>query len=367
MKKVKSHSLFISFCLVAAVFMLMLSFLAMPASTTFAESAANFAYSENLTVSVRNHQGIVDNGTAGTVSLVNGSTTTADYASRTLNWADVRNFSLSFNTNSLPEADSYTYSYTVTWAPQTISNGQVSFNTEYASTKTIKSASNVSKENIVSSLNFFIDDNRMAGDNNITASDIFEDNYNVKFGGWGTYLFSFECGGISSSAVYELKPTDISTLETPKLTVTEKGMSNTGSGSAYIISVDESYKYVNRELIKWSVSGKDRDGKEYVLAPADKEISGNQDKATLEPNDAIIRTGLSFTFDPKIEGTWAVRCDILDAPNGTTVKSASTTQLSTIEGFSPMTIVWIVVGCVLAVALIVTIIIVVKVKKEKVY
>lgn len=371
MKKVKSKSLMISFGVIAAATVLATGFLAMPTSlTTSAETAGTFAYSENLSVVAHKDATTTETGLRSTITLVNGNNSTPNYEAHSFDWADIKFFELSFNANALPELPKYSYSYSVTWAPQTIADSTVDFNKEYATTKTIFSARDVDKDAVKTKINFFIDDNHMEGENNFTASSTaMKDNeaYNFTFGGWGTYLFSFECNGVSSSAVYELKPTDISTLQAPELTVKENGISNSGKGTKYIVSVDDSYKYVNRALIRWSVNGKDRDGKEYVLAPADKEIAGNQDKATIEPNNAVVRTGLSFNFDPKREGTWTVKCDILDAPDGTSVKNATTKQLSNIEGFSSSSIIWIIVGCAVAIAIIVTVIIVVKVKKEKVY
>ena len=372
MKKAGSKTLMISFGVVAAATVLATGFLAMPTSLiSSAETSRAVAYSENLSVVAHKDATTTETGTRSSVTLINGGNTISNYQARSFDWENIKFFELSFNPSALPnDLASYSYSYSVTWAPQTIEDNKVDFNKEYASTKTIVSENNVAKEDVKTKINFLIDDNVMEGENNFTASKTaMKDNeaYNITFGGWGTYLFSFECNGVSSSAVYELKPTDPTTLEEPKLIVKENGISNAGKGSKYVVSVDEKYKFVNRQLIKWSISGKDRDGKEYVLAPADKEIAGNQDKATIEPNDAVVRTGLSFNFDPKREGTWTISCDILDAPNGTSVKNAKTEQISTIEGFSSSSIIWIIVGCAAAVAIIVTVIVVVRVKKEKVY
>ena len=201
-----------------------------------------------------------------------------------------------------------------------------------------------------------------------TASNLLVNQQNNSYslhGGWGLYIFSFEYNGTSTSVVFQVLPTDISALAKPEIIIDEIS-SNYNMKSAYVFSLPEEYKFVNRDLITWSIKGTGRDGLTYVLTPSDVEDA--EVEHPIFNTNAYYRNGISFTFDTEIEGSWTAVCEIYQTADGASPKyTVTSSTVSTTEGMPPLTIVWIVVGSAVAAAIIVAVVIGLSVKKERVY
>ena len=170
MKKTKTFNwTFLSLALVAMSVLLFASVFALPTSS--AGAASTYAFSNELSVTVQNR----DNQTLQPVStetatLRYNNEEEADYSVQTFNWADVRNFVVSFNTDSLVDAESYSYSYSVSWTPAIITNGVADFRIEAAQPRELINQTVSDRDQIVSNLTFAID-NLLAGSgqNSFTA------------------------------------------------------------------------------------------------------------------------------------------------------------------------------------------------------
>lgn len=383
MKKIKTFNwTFLSLALVAMSVLLFASVFALPTSS--AGAASTYAFSNELSVTVQNRDNqTLQHVSTETATLRYNNEDEADYPVQTFNWADVRNFVVSFNTSSLVEANSYSYSYSVSWTPAIITNGVADFRIEAAQPRelinqTVTTNEQASaRDQIVSNLTFAID-NLLAGSgqNNFTASTVFaktqdadagSSSYDLH-GGWGLYIFSFNCNNSYTSAVFQILPTDVSALtEQPSVTVSEES-SQEGMQSAYRFFLNSECQFINRDYIVWSIEGTGRDGLTYVLTPQDITDSSLEHALT---TGAIYRNGPSYFFDTEVEGTWTAVCRIYDEdPDNAgaepvyTIRSA---QVSTSQGMAPNTIIWIVVGVAAAAAIIVGIVVGVSIKKERVY
>ncbi len=381
MKKTKTFNwTFLSLAIVAMSVLLFASIFALPTSS--AGAASTYAFSNELSVTVQNRDNqILQPVSTETATLRYNNEEEANYSVQTFNWADVRNFVVSFNTDSLVEANSYSYSYSVSWTPAIITDGVADFTIEAAQPRelinqTVTTNEQASaKDQIVSNLTFAID-NLLAGSgqNSFTASTVFSQtqdagssNYDLH-GGWGLYIFSFNCNDSYTSAVFQILPTDVSALtEQPSVTVSEES-SQEGMQAAYLFSLSPECQFLNRDYIVWSIEGTGRDGLTYVLTPQDITDSSLEHALT---TGAIYRNGTSYFFDTEVEGTWTAVCRIYDEdPDNAgaepvyTIRSA---QVSTSQGMAPNTIVWIVVGVAAAAAIIVGIVVGVSIKKERVY
>lgn len=375
MKKTKTFNwTFLSLALVAMSVLLFASIFALPTSS--AGAASTYAFSNELSVTVQNRDSqTLQSVPTETATLRYNNEEVANYSVQTFNWADVRNFVVSFNTDSLDEANSYSYSYSVSWTPAIITKGVADFTIASAQPRELINQTVSAKDQIVSNLTFAID-NLLAGSgqNSFTASTVFaqtqdagSSNYDLH-GGWGLYIFSFNCNDSYTSAVFQILPTDVSTLtEQPSVIVSEES-SQEGMQAAYLFSLSPECQFLNRDYIVWSIEGTGRDGLTYVLTPQDITDSSLEHALT---TGAIYRNGPSYFFDTEVEGTWTAVCRIYDEdPDNAgaepvyTIRSA---QVSTSQGMAPNTIIWIVVGVAAAAAIIVGIVVGVSIKKERVY
>lgn len=339
----------------------------MPASSLHA--ASTYAYSTSINVVAQNYDGdeiIVGNTTS---TLKYNNETTDDYTIKTVNWSELRNFVISYDTSLLPSnAESYTYAYTVSWTPNIISNNIADFSGAETITSNIVRETVKNKTDVQTSIIFTIDNIALSQEKYYTASNLLVNQQNNSYslhGGWGLYIFSFEYNGTSTSVVFQVLPTDISALAKPEIIIDEIS-SNYNMKSAYVFSLPEEYKFVNRDLITWSIKGTGRDGLTYVLTPSDVEDA--EVEHPIFNTNAYYRNGISFTFDTEIEGSWTAVCEIYQTADGASPKyTVTSSTVSTTEGMPPLTIVWIVVGSAVAAAIIVAVVIGLSVKKERVY
>ena len=361
----KSYFLIAGACLVA---MLAASF---SSTILTANAASTLSYSENISVSAQNYDGETLSAPQGTLSSIQyNGTTYQDYNYYTTNWSELRNFSIGFNISNLPDSSTYNYSYTVSWTPARVSEGTADFNTAHTVNGTIFSAQATEKSQIISAINLTIDDLTIDASNTYSALQVLvsDDDLYQTHGGWGLYIFSFVCNGAEvTSAVFEVLPTDVNTLSEPTVTVAEQP-SSLGMQSAYLFSLSEEYRFVDRSLLVWSVEGTGRDGLRYVLTE-DDIVDPATDNA-LFASGSYYRTGHTFNFDTRVEGTWIATCRIYSetpTDDSTPLYIVTSQAVSTESGMSPQTIIWIVVAAAVVAAIVVAVVIAVSIKKEKVY
>lgn len=371
MKKIKSVNLSYVFLILSClVLTLTACIFSTPTLQTKADSNLLASYSENFNVTMQNQDGETIDAGSGATSLIYGGTTTNDYAYSTLNWADLRNFVIDFDVSILPDATNFEYSYSVSWTPAIITDGKADFSTAHTVTNEIFSKTAKTKSDVITQFNFIIDDLSMTGENVFRASEILDETNGLyqSHGGWGLYVFSFNYSqtGSLTSQVFEVKPTDVNTLEEPSVKITEKA-SNLGMKSSYLFTLSDSFKYVDRSLMVWYIEGTGRDGLKYVLTPDDiKEISDRP----IYDTSSYYRNGYSFDFDTSIEGTWVATCKIYTQTPEENVEPkyiVSSAEVSTEKGMSTQAIIWIVVGAAIVASIIVAITIVLSIKRERVY
>lgn len=371
MKRSNLKSYPVILMLIAIISIIITSTAISPISNVEAYSYLGSNYSSNITVRAYNHEGGTQTPNAnGSVTLVDSSSTsTPGYAYQSYSWKDIRNFEITFNIDSLPDdAEKYNYRYTVSWTPQLITNGNAEFDTEHTITAPILANTATSKDDIVSKINFMIDDNTMESTVKFTPEKVFDDDDYYKYcssGGWGLYIFSFEYDGVSQSAIFELRPEDVNSLPTPEINKPTPVLGNEWQTYKYIFKLNDEYKYVNPYQIKWYVTGTAKDGRKFVLTPDD--ITDENVENAMFGADSIIRTGYTFELATKIEGTWQIKCEIFDQDCSTLITTVTGPKVSTVVGYPAQTIIWIVVSAAVVAAIIVTVVIVLSIKKEKVY
>lgn len=329
-----------------------------------------------LTVSVYDHNNEIlrTDDYSDTLILNNGSNESSNWRKETYKWRDVKNFKITLDTSKLTEATTYNYSYSVSWTPElvekkvendTIIEEKAKFDTDHTITATLFEAES-NKDNISNEIYFTIDDNTLNKNNSYVANSKLGDSYK-SHGGYGLYIFTFSdaATGTKQSQVFELVPDSVEGLAKPIISV-KTISSNERINDAYLFSLDSSYDYVDRSLIYWSVSGTGRDGRTYVLSP--EEITNPNTTNAIFPESAIERTGITFSFDPKIEGTWKAYCQVFKGTNDTAVYATAVSEkVSTVKGLSTQSLVWIVVGAAAAAGIGVAVIIYISIKKERVY
>lgn len=387
MQKAKKNN---KFLFIALVFMMMTAFAMsfVPMSALSTHAAATGIFENTLTgvtmdvVAYGDNHGQVNHETKD-VKIVGEGLTDKEMEAKSYAWSKVKYFSITLNgLDSLADKSGnakYNYDYKVTYFPQTISNGNLEYDLEANSAVTAYSYSADTKDTIKNQLYFFIDDNitsykktDMSGDMKAAVGavttnpetnkqeTIFNDNY-LSQGGWGVYVFTFSCDGETSGQfVYELLPTQLSSLQNEQLKVQYEIVPSTSSNNnAYLFYVNEPFQYINREYISWSIKGKASDGTKYVSFDNEKTADN---ETSLYTGTDVKKTGVSFKFDKPIQGNWTATATIED---GETRKSATSEEVSTIKPFSTTAIIIIVsVVTVVAVA-IVSVIIVVTIKKER--
>lgn len=323
----------------------------------------------SIAVCAYNHEGAILSSEESSlhVTLNNGSSETDDWTSETYKWRDVHSFKISIDLDKITDATTYNYKYTVTWTPELISEGVAQFDTDHSVSAEIYSASTSNKDEIKNEIYFTIDSNTLNKQNTFIGQNFLGDTYK-KHGGYGLYIFTFQepVTGAKQSQVFELKPDTIAGLSKPIISV-KAVSSNEGVNDAFLFSVDASYRYINREQIYWSISGTGKDGRSYVLTPGD--IINPNTTNSVFPDESIERRGQTFLFDPSIEGTWKAECRIFTDASETAqqYEIAYSEKVSTVQGLSTESLIWIVVGAAAAAGIIVAIIIIVSIKKEKVY
>ena len=129
------------------------------------------------------------------------------------------------------------------------------------------------------------------------------------------------------------------------------------------------FRFVNPDFLQWEVVGQDTNGISYCL---DKKMQQQMEYGAYQPlwDSLQNTTGTSFVFDSNdVEGTWTVSLSIKNS-DGTEKANFKIKNLSTIKVNKPFPW-WIVLvvifGSLLLVGLVVTIVLLVKKKHEKVW
>lgn len=348
--------------------LLVLSFVfAMPAISSNAELLITNSFSDKITAKAYDENGNEQTTTATPISLTTPSSIIENYNSYSFAWSKIKYFEIKLDTSSLVDAQEYKYSYSVTWSPATIEDSAISFATAHTLQLELFSETVENKEDITTNFKFYIEtkDGQEINTGDFVGEDVFGDSFK-EYGGWGVYMFSFTFQDQIQTAVFELKPDDVYTIGRAPILSYQIQPSTTGLKNAYLFSVDEAYKYVNGYQINWYVEGKAEDGRAFVLLPSDIDDPNTQN-SLYGADSQDLRTGHTFLFDPPVEGAWEIKCEILEPNLETVAFTAVSEQLSTVNGFDTMTIVWIVIGAATVIAIIVGIVIYVSIKKERVY
>ncbi len=290
-----------------------------------------------------------------------------NYPRKSFEWSELKKFVVSFNASEIDQSifnEETTYTYTVSWAPNRVSpSGQANllWSDEAVTEQTIRSGKCSSAQDVPSSVQLFVDNTVQSG-LNFNAKNILGEKYTE---GWGLYMFNLKIGNTNFySELFEITPKNVTTLSKPDISV-QKTSSDQGLNNAYIFSVDQSYQYVPAYQIRWSVKGKAKDGRDFVLSQGD--IGDQEDLNAIYSTESIDRNGPTFRFDPPYEGTWTVTCTIFQDDGTTVYITSDSDSVSTVKGLSTQSIIWIVVAAALAAAIVVAVVIVVSIRREKVY
>lgn len=287
-------------------------------------------------------------------------------------WANVKYFTIEYNTSSLTGeyGAEFNYTYSATWTPLDCTSLNTIPTTANADSisKDIKLGKSTKYE-ITNKIYFYVDELPEDKPNGIyvCGNDVFGESYIIN-GGWGLYQFSFDVDGGSKEAVsyaFYLAPTDVKDIEISP-NVTYKKVSSTKSmDNAYLFEISSpEYKYVKRSNLEWYVNGTSSSGEKYVLLY--KDINGQEGVNSIIPNNDYDRTGNAFLFDFGIAGTWDIQCKAISSNNADT-KASSAISVPTIRVIQTTTIIWIVAGAVAVAATLLAIIIVVAKKKERIW
>jgi hypothetical protein len=303
-------------------------------------------------------------------------------------WKDIKYFKIGIDVENWVPTGEIRYNFSVSYFPAGVdSNKVVKYDTLALLTAPIYPAEDdwavaQTRDGVVKELYFFIDDNQTSYQEKVdnkelpmaNADTVFADNdqgidYALQ-GGYGTYVFTFNCNDKSTSAstAYELKPTSLASLSDVQLEVFETIVSSDSSiSNAYKFTITEAYQYINRQYITWKLTGLGADGTKYVLLESDKTA---ENETALYQANAINNKGASFTLDTRVQGTWNIQVIIDDGKldeNGLAInrKIAYSDEVSTIKPFSTSTMIWIVTGVTVVAVAIVATIIIITIKKEK--
>ena len=338
---------------------------------TFAEAEPYFSTSESSDISVKMYDHSQSEISSSSFNVIDGE---KSYSCYSTDWKDLSHFKIAFS-GSIDDALIYNYKYTVTWTPAEIKDGRVQLSTDRTEKIAFIEKTTSVKDNIIMEATFFIDDlgTEAEGINNYNANEIIGNNY-IKNGGWGVYQFEFTCQTntenqkVHTSTLFEAKPTKISEISAPLEISAEVIRSQYSIDNAYLCKIKGAdYKYINRNLITWKVKGQGADGKNYVLQPNDIPIGDKTTKSLLSDNSDEYSTN-TFKFDFDLSGEWEIWCEIANQESiENPVITSNALSVSTIKTVPQSTFIWIIIGAVAVSAIILTIIILVSKRKERIW
>ncbi|MBE7073672.1 MAG: hypothetical protein E7379_01070 [Clostridiales bacterium] len=182
---------------------------------------------------------------------------------------------------------------------------------------------------------------------------------------WGIYRFKVMLGNNISlySDFFILQPK----MQVGKPTIGEP--LNNKDSDKYVFNVDTTgeYRYVDENQIKWYVYGKTTNGENYSLLQSDLNIDKfeqlNCDKYLYKDTK---RAGFEFSLlrAELPDGEWTVWCEY--APYGTT-NTVVSNELHFGKLTNTLPIIWIIAGFVVLCIALTSLVVFVKIKKEKIY
>lgn len=322
--------------------------------------------------------GVDANSPKDKINLSTSQSTLSGQELKVYEWENVHHFKITLNHDNLTsttdenaqtnENAQYNYLFTVTWTPDSFNSDK---NTAYLDTDRTQQCEITrgevsNKDDIPTTIYLTVDDNTIESTSNVfIGNDILGDAYK-KHGGYGMYVFSFKITNADpkSSQVFELTPKSVEGLPVPIITADDTTPSKGSILKKYVFKLDGDYKYVDRNLLYWSITGTGKDGRSYVLTPDD--ISNSNTTNSIFKDKAVERNGPTFEFEPNIEGTWQATCTVSN-PDKSTKYVAYSGKVSTVKGLSSQSLLWIVAGAAAAAVIIVAVVIIVSIKREKVY
>lgn len=278
---------------------------------------------------------------------------------------------------------SYTYSLDVDYAPIYVSdltnfqehNEHVTIQNVYTNT--------VASLDEIRPFEYYIDCH--ADDADITIKEIKEgisQKSHKDYGfGWGVYRFTFHIQGNNTSG-YEciskylyVAPTTPSAIPVVEYNIVSSLSGLQNAYEFYIVnSSDSGYQYADQNLIVWYARGIGTNDVNYVYSAADVGLKiGNEYPFTGYDTPIFTgntdRNGTTFYFDPNgIAGSWEVFCVIYDIDHTSLrFQSAMQKDIKTGTKVEASIIIWIIIGCAVALLAIIVAIIVITKKKEKVW
>ena len=328
--------------------------------------SGSFINDASSNISVRMYD---KNNTLVTSEKKSVSIDTNNYSYYSIKWQDVSYFDIVYS-GPIAEGEKISYQFNVTWSPANVKDGKLELVTDRTEKREIIDTSASNEEDVVKQIRFYVDDQTNNSiSNSFNGNSVLGESY-IDNGGWGIYQFNFICNGTAyNSDLFEVTPTKISDIspETSLSIKSEAVRSQYSINNAYILSITSpEYKYIERNNIVWKVSGEGSDGKKYVLLPSDIEEGDKETKSILS-DDAFDRTGETFKFDFDISGNWEITCEITNPENTEDVRVSNVIKVSTVKIIPKNLIIWIVVGSVALAGIILTVIIILAKKKEKIW
>ncbi len=195
--------------------------------------------------------------------------------------------------------------------------------------------------------------------------------------GWGIYRFTLTINNTPLySELYYVAPSKI--IEAPTITWKPASSSTSIQDAFDFTIINESYKYVDQNLIRWYVKGEANDGTKYALH---KDDLGTADFPSSDYKNALYealdRDGTTFHFDTNnISGTWQVYCVIYEEaptfenlPTNEELFSTESAPIQVVSGkkINPSNVIWFIIAGGVVLLGVIIFIIVKSVKKEKVW
>ncbi len=370
MKKSSKKHIFLAMGLTALTLLTMTGFESLPVSkANFSLLSAN---TPGFSIIAKNS----NNGDLTQIPLTNVSiNNSGDFDAYKLHWKDISHFIINLEDAVTGSEENFSYSYTLRWAPELIDSEENNINFESDHSIEIDLLSNVisNPANIPDTVKVYLDEDDLPEiqiDNSVYIGNLMtedEKTFLQRHGEWGTYQFSFECNSAhkKASAVYQVTPTDLNTLPASfDITSYVKSSTQMLDEARLCEITTEDFKFVDTTKIVWKVRGKSSDGKSYVLM--EEDIPSNSNVNALYKTGSHERHGTSFFFDPWFSGTWEVYCEI-PATETNPASSSNIIEFSTVKIISRLSIILITCGSIVLGGVLLTVIIIVAKKKEKIW
>ena len=189
-------------------------------------------------------------------------------------------------------------------------------------------------------------------------------NKRVDINGWGVYRFKMQLNSITAySDFFIIEPTMATTMA-PQIYMQDVGLDK------YVFNLvpPHEYNFIDMSTLVWYAYGQGNDGKTYALTIGD--ITDRPDFAHCDQylHTNIERQGIEFELPkPDYIGNWSVWCEYKYKGSEADPLVSNTIQFKVGEKPKAFPYIWAIVGVCAAAVLITTIVVIVKVKHEKIY